>query len=225
MNKLTPTSHAAQEPHTYLQPPPDAPQVAEELQRYKFTLEQYHRLGETDIIDLSLRMELIRGDLVLMAPKGLPHEVCLTRLIRILVQSVGSQAVVRVQSPIIIPPDSEPEPDFTIARLRDDEYMNEHPMAADVHLLIEVSASSLYIDRTIKLALYAEAGVPHYWIFDVNARLLQTYSDPQLLRSGQSDEAYGYTQHQTLSDSQSVTIPDLKDVELPLIDCFQPKTP
>ena len=225
MNKLSATNSPALDAPTDQQNPTVVTQVAEGLQRYKFSLEQYHRLGETDIIDPDIRMELIRGELMLMASKGIPHEVCLTRLNRVLVQKVGSQAVVRVQSPVIIPPDSEPEPDFTIARLRDDDYMNEHPMAADVHLLIEVSASSLYVDRTIKLALYAEAGVPHYWIFDVNARQLQTYSDPQLLRPSQPDEAYAYTQHLTLTDSQQIAIPDLKHVELELIECFQPKMP
>lgn len=199
-------------------PPSDLPQ------RYKFTLEQYHQLGETGIINPDIRLELIRGDLVLMASKGIPHEVCLTRLIRVLVQAVGQQAVVRVQSPVIIPPDSEPEPDFTIARLRDDEYMDEHPQGRDAHLLIEVSASSLYIDRTIKQALYAEAGVEHYWIFDVNARLLEVYSAPQLLRPNEkeADERFGYGSRQIFTDADSISIPGLEKAQVTLMECFPP---
>ncbi len=193
-------------------------------QRFKFSLAQYHRLGETGIIDPDIRMELIRGDLVLMATKGIPHEVCLTRLVRVLLQAVGKQAVLRVQSPVIIPPDSEPEPDFTVARLRDDEYMDEHPQSDDAHVLIEVSASSLYVDRTIKQALYAEAGVEHYWIFDVNARLLEVYSAPQLLRPNETEanERFGYGHKQILTDADSIAIPGLEDAQINLMECFPP---
>jgi Uma2 family endonuclease len=200
------------------------PQAGELPQRYKFTLEQYHQLGETGIINPDIRMELIRGELVLMAPKGTPHEVCLTRLIRVLLRAVGQQAVVRVQSPVIIPPDSEPEPDFTIARLRDDEYLDEHPQGRDAHLLIEVSASSLYIDRTIKQALYAEASVEHYWIFDISARLLEAYSSPQLLcpNAKDTDQRFGYGNTQIFTDADSISIPGLENAQVNLMECFPP---
>ncbi len=126
--------------------------------------------------------------------------------------------------PVIIPPDSEPEPDFTIARLRDDEYLDEHPHGRDAHLLIEVSASSLYIDRTIKQALYAEAGVEHYWIFDVSARLLEVYSAPQLLRPDEknTDERFGYGNKQIFTDADSIAIPGFGNAQVNLLECFPP---
>ncbi len=222
MSKLSPSQPTSNQRPDWLPAAEPAPRPDELPQRYKFTLDDYHRMGEASIIDPSIRMELIRGDLILMAPKGMPHEVCLTRLIRVLTLATGQQALVRVQSPIIVPPDSEPEPDFTIARLRDDEYLGEHPQGKDAHLLIEVSASSLYVDRTIKLALYAEAGVQHYWIFDVEHRLLEVYSEPQLLHPAEPKEKYGYGKKQMLTDADSISIPELSGAMVRLVDCFPP---
>lgn len=224
MSKISSSQPTNNLSHAWLPTVGHESQPSDLPQRYKFTLEQYHQLGETGIINPDIRMELIRGELILMAAKGTPHEVCLMRLNRVLVQAVGQQALVRVQSPVIIPPDSEPEPDFTIARLRDDEYLDEHPQGRDAHLLIEVSASSLYIDRTIKQALYAEAGVEHYWIFDVNARLLEAYSAPQLLHPDEknTDDRFGYGNKQIFTDADSIAIPGLENAQITLKDCFPP---
>lgn len=222
MSKLSPSQTTSSRSPAWLPSAKIAPHPEELPQRYKFTLDDYHRLGEAGIIDPAIRMELIRGDLILMASKGTPHEVCMTRLIRVLSLTVGQQALVRVRSPIIIPPNSEPEPDFTIARLCVDEYLSEHPRGKDAHLLIEISASSLYIDRTIKLALYAEAGVEHYWIFDLNSRLLEVYSEPQMLHPAEPQEKYGYGKKQLISDTQSIAIPGLKNAQVALIECFPP---
>jgi Uma2 family endonuclease len=52
-----------------------------------------------------------------------------------------------------------------------DEVLRSHPkrfIAADVRLAVEVvSPGSRHIDRMHKLAEYAEAGIPHYWIVDI----------------------------------------------------------
>jgi len=50
-----------------------------------------------------------------MAAKGTSHSVCNTKLVRELDRLVGDR-VVRGQEPIILPADSEPEPDVVIAK-------------------------------------------------------------------------------------------------------------
>ena len=50
------------------------------------------------------------------------------------------------QDPIIIPPNSEPEPDVAILKNKDDDYLNSHPAAQDLLLLIEIADSSLKYD-------------------------------------------------------------------------------
>lgn len=71
-----------------------------------------------------------------MVAKGTAHEVCITKLIRELIFLVGNKATIRVQSPIISLSDSKPEPDFTIAVNRYDDYLSNLPIAADILLLI-----------------------------------------------------------------------------------------
>ena len=54
--------------------------------------------------------------------------------------------------------DSEPQPDLEILRRR--SYEEQTPGVEDTLLLIEVAESSLSYDRSVKLRLYAEAGIP-----------------------------------------------------------------
>jgi Uma2 family endonuclease len=81
----------------------------------RFTLVEYHRLIELGFLTEDDRVELIRGELVQRAAKGTAHSVCNSKLVR-LDRLVGDRAVVRGQEPIILPVDSELEPDVVIAR-------------------------------------------------------------------------------------------------------------
>ncbi len=186
--------------------------------KLRFTIEQYHQMSEAGILDPLVRTELLRGDIVTMPAKGTPHEVCLTRLIKFFVVSVGDQAIVRVQSPILLPPDSEPEPDFTIVRLRNDEYTCSHPAPEDILLLIEVSNSSLGIDRGLKLGLYAEYGIENYWIFNVQENQLECYASPVRFAHSHGGE---YQERQVFSKTDSVDVPMLAGVRLELVQIFR----
>lgn len=187
--------------------------------KLRFTIEQYHKMSEAGILDEQVRTELLRGEIVTMTSKGTPHEVCLTRLIKLLIPLIGDQAIVRVQSPILLPPDSEPEPDFSIVKLKDDEYISSHPLADDVLLLIEVSDSSLHVDRGLKLGIYAESGIQHYWIFNVQDKQLETYSMPYLVTG--SEVPAGYRTHATRKPNDAIAVPGLPDVMLNLKHVFK----
>jgi Uma2 family endonuclease len=82
----------------------------------RFTVQEYHRLIELGFLRENDGIELIRGDLVQMAAKGTLHSVCNTKLVRCLDRLIGDRAVVRSQEPIVLSPDSEPEPDIAIAK-------------------------------------------------------------------------------------------------------------
>jgi Uma2 family endonuclease len=47
-----------------------------------------------------------------------------------------------------------------------------------VLLLIEVSDSSLAFDRSVKLPLYARAGIAEFWIVDLKRRVLEVHRNP-----------------------------------------------
>jgi Uma2 family endonuclease len=81
----------------------------------RFTIDEYHRLIELGFLTENERIELIRGELIQITAKGTLHTFSTTRLCRQLDRLLGDNAVVRCQEPIILPSDSEPEPDAVIA--------------------------------------------------------------------------------------------------------------
>ena len=86
----------------------------------KFSLEEYHRLGKLGFFKPDEQLELIRGEIIKMPFKNTPHSVCNTNLWKQVDKLIGDQANIRVQEPIILPADSEPQPDLVIARPQDD---------------------------------------------------------------------------------------------------------
>jgi Uma2 family endonuclease len=166
----------------------------------RFTLEEYHQLTELGFFQTKRRVELIRGELVEMASKGTAHVLCCRKLLQQLPDLLMGQALIQCQDPIILPSASEPEPDFSLIDLA---VGDEKVLAAQVFLVIEVSDSSLEYDRQVKGSLYAEALIPHYWIFNVLDRQLECHSQPQQMASGKWD----YGLRQIFLPPQSVALP------------------
>jgi Uma2 family endonuclease len=144
----------------------------------KFTLEEYHRLGESGFFKPDEQVELIRGEIIRMPFKKTSHSVCNSNLWKQVYKLIGEQAEVRVQELIILPADSEPQPDLVIARRKEDNYFSSHPYPQDILLVCEVSDSTLSYDQDRKLSLYGEDGISDYWIFNLIENHLETYSEP-----------------------------------------------
>jgi len=117
----------------------------------RFSIAEYHRLGELGFFAPDDRIELIRGEIILKATKSTFHSVCNSLLLGNLYPLLRKRAIVRGQEPIILTDDSEPEPDVVIARNRSDNYLSSHPEPADILLVIEVADSTLKYDRITKL--------------------------------------------------------------------------
>jgi hypothetical protein len=155
-------------------------------ERRRFTIEEYERMVETGILTRDDRVELIEGEIVEMSPIGTPHAAFVANLTHLLVHAVGDRGRVWVQGPVRMPPRSVPQPDLALLRPR--SYVREAATMVDVLLVIEVSDTSLRYDRTVKLRLYARAGIPEYWIVDANTETLEMYRSP-------SDERYADQRH------------------------------
>ena len=152
--------------------------MAIQLERHLFTLEEYERMVESGGFNEDSRVELIKGEIVDMSPIGFEHGSGVSRLIMQLVELVKQSAVLWVQSPIQIAPNSRPEPDLLLLRRPDDYGDNRPPTPQDVVLLIEVADTSLKYDRQVKGPLYAGAGIPEYWIVNLQEGVLEVYTDP-----------------------------------------------
>jgi Uma2 family endonuclease len=145
---------------------------------HRFMVTEYHRMAEAGILGEDSRVELIRGQIVAMAPVGAPHLAMVNRLTRLLRGVVGGRGILSVRNPVQLDDGSEPEPDLAVLTPRADDYEMEIPRAQDVLLIIEVADSSLQEDRERKMPLYAESGVPECWLVNLIDRLVEVHRQP-----------------------------------------------
>jgi Uma2 family endonuclease len=147
-----------------------------EVTRRRFTVHDYHRMGEAGILHEDDRVELIEGEIVEMAAIGTRHFSCVNGLNRLLVRGVGDEAIVSVQNPVRLDEHNEPQPDLAVLRVRD--YRESLPTPEDVLLLMEVSDTTLRYDREVKLPLYARAGIREVWILDLPGEVIERHTGP-----------------------------------------------
>jgi Uma2 family endonuclease len=142
----------------------------------KWTIEQYHELVIAGILD-DRRVELLDGDIVEMAPEGMPHAVYCGRSVKYLRTLLGDRAEVRETHPITLPNNSEPEPDVAIVRSPDTQYLAHHPYPEDIFWLIEYSDTTLAKDINAKQRIYAQAGILEYWVVNLQASELVVFRE------------------------------------------------
>lgn len=148
-----------------------------QVQKRILTVQEYHRMGETGILQEDEHLELINGEIIQMTPIGSYHASCVAKLTRLLGQSVADSAIVWVQNPIQVGESSEPEPDIALLKPRLDFYAEHHPRPKDVFLIIEVADTSVEYDRETKLPLYAKAGIPEVWIVNLKGQCIEVYTE------------------------------------------------
>ncbi|MBI2203048.1 MAG: Uma2 family endonuclease [Candidatus Rokubacteria bacterium] len=170
--------------------------MAVTLRRRRFTLDEYHRMGEAGILHEDDRVELIEGEIVEMAPIGSRHAATVARVTAFFTRRLGDRATIWSQNPVVLPAQvSEPQPDIMLLAPRADFYASALPEPHDVLLLIEVADSSLTYDRRTKLPLYARAGVSEAWLIDVDAGRVEIHRSPsggryRDVRSPARDESF-----------------------------------
>ncbi|MFQ5650806.1 MAG: Uma2 family endonuclease [bacterium] len=148
------------------------------IARRLFTVEEYHEMAHSGILTGEDRVELLAGEIVEMSPIGSRHAACVNGLNLMFYASLQGRALVSVQNPVRLSRHSEPQPDLALLKPRDDFYATAHPGPKDVFLVIEVAETSAELDRQTKVPLYAEAGIPEVWIFDLQAREVEVYRKP-----------------------------------------------
>ena len=149
------------------------------LTEHRFTVDEYHRMGEAAIFREDDRVELIRGRIVQMSAIGRRHAGCVNYFTRTLTSLLGERALVSVQNPVILDADGEPQPDVAVLTPRPGDYRDRHPQPADILLLVEVADTTLDYDRDEKLPLYAEAGVREVWLVNLPGDAIELYRDPR----------------------------------------------
>jgi len=143
----------------------------------RFTVDEYHRMIESGILNDEDKVELLEGYVVEKMPRNPPHDVAIQRLIKRLyrIGLVGWE--IRGQSAITLQ-GSEPEPDVVLARGDDDTFANRHPDPSELGVVIEVADSSLTRDQQDKSRIYARASVAVYWIVNLVDSQIEVYTNP-----------------------------------------------
>ncbi len=152
--------------------------LANKTHKFTFTTQHYHLMHEAGVFSESDRLELINGEITEMSPIGRKHATCVARLSALLTTRLDRKAIIWPQNSIILDNGSEPQPDIAILKFRDDFYEEGLPTPSDILLIIEVADSTIAYDREVKAPLYAAAGIPEMWLFDVNKKVIEGYSQP-----------------------------------------------
>ena len=177
----------------------------------RMSLDEFLALGETDE-----RLELFDGVLYLMSTPTKDHQF--------LMRHIGIHLEAFLDD-FDIPPyevhhdittilseglQRAVEPDLVIILAGRDDVGGRIYVEGVPDIVVEILSSDRNHDLRFKRRIYAEAGVPEYWIFDpVNDTVL-----PLELRGG------GYIERPTLSAADTLTTPLLPGLSIPLADIF-----
>ncbi len=144
---------------------------------YRWTRLEYEKMVEIGIFAPEARLELIEGEILKMAAHTSYHAAAITLMQRHLDRIYGLVCHLRVQLPLAISDNSEPEPDLAVVVGSPHDYWHLHPTSA--LLVVEVAYSSLEYDQQYKRDLYARCAIPEYWILNLNDRQLEVYRNPR----------------------------------------------
>ena len=199
-------------PETAAVTPPAAPPPARD--KRKFTVAEYYRMAEVGILHHTERVELLDGEIIVMAPIGIPHAAGVRRMERVLHQALGDAAAISVQNPVRLDDHSEPEPDIALLRFREDDYATAHPGPADTLVAVEVSDSTLAFDREVKSKRYAAAGIPEMWVMNLPGDCLDRLDQPG---------PAGYARHTVFARGENVSPGALPDLAFAVADLLPPR--
>ncbi len=136
----------------------------------RMTIHQYEELARLGVLD-DPRVELVNGFMVRKMTQGLNHTSTLDVIEKLIRDLLPENWYLRAERPVRLPNYDEPEPDLAILRGNPGDYRLRQPGPVDVGLIVEVSDSSLRLDRGDKLRAYARSGIVHYWIVNLVDRL------------------------------------------------------
>lgn len=146
------------------------------LQRHRFSRAQYEQMVDAGVFGPEDRLELLDGEIIDIAPQKSRHATAVRLLEEALRACFGPGYDIRSQLPLALDERSEPEPDIAVVPGSPRDYRDAHPTGA--LLIVEVADATLAYDRIRKLAAYARAGIPEYWILDLNGESLEVCRRP-----------------------------------------------
>ena len=183
----------------------DAAGKSRPLASRKFTVDELVRMADLGILDSDVRVELIDGVLLEMAPTGRPHGNGVSNIARAFWEKCPRNAQVYLGSTVRLSDDTGPQPDVALLRPEASFESENVPRAEDILLVVEVAGSSLRTDRGEKARRYAQSGIPELWIFVLEADEVEVSRQPT---------PEGYADVQIYRRGDTLTIQELPEVRI-----------
>ncbi len=187
---------------------------------FLLSVARYHAMVANGTLTTMDRLELIDGNLVEKMSQNSPHSSTLDRLEVDVRALLPAGWWLRSQKPLSLTR-SVTEPDIAIVRGDRWAFDDRHPEPADFGIVVEVSDSSLWYDRTVKGRLYAEAGIPEYWIVNIEERMVEVYTSPA---PAADPPAYATRTAYAVGQSVPLVLGGTAVAQLPVAD-YLPRTP
>jgi len=178
----------------------------------KISVKDYEKMIDIGIFDGDDRVELLDGVIVEISPKKNKYTIVNYLINEFFQDNFRRQTIIRLQEPIILGDYSEP--DAVLATLSLLKYLDSHPTAADILLVVEVSDTTVTKDRR-KAFNYARAGIVQYLLFNLNTDEIEDYREPS---------ADGYRFKKTHDADASFNLVAFPEVEIKVADLLPPQS-
>ena len=155
--------------------------AAEGFPRRAFTVDDIGRMIDAGIIGEDEKFELVEGEIVMMAAKGVAHERIKSALTIAVVRALpdhltmGVEVTLRLTDTIMLEPDIAVFPK-DLFRKSPGRFAQLDP--GEAHLVSEVAVSSIAYDKGLKARLYARHRVRELWVIDANERITWVHTGP-----------------------------------------------
>lgn len=139
-----------------------------EPRRAKLTVDDFLALSDRGAFEDHARSELIEGEIWVVNAIHSRHaraHAMFTVELGVALKALGSSLVLYSNPSTELSNVSLPEPDVVVAEDTDDRTVS----GPKVRLAVEISDSTLDMDLSRKLRLYARHAIPEYWVVDVAA--------------------------------------------------------
>ncbi len=176
----------------------------------RWSVDEYYKMDELGLFQ-GRRVQLIRGEIIEMAPMGTPHSTAVRLVVSCLRKVFGDGFVIDSQLPLRLGNLDEPEPDVAVIEGDIRDFTDIHPFTA--RLIVEVADSSLKLDRGRKAELYAENGIEEYWIVNLKQRQLEVFRKPIV-----DDETANYAEKLIITEEGFVSPPERPNSKLKVRD-------
>ncbi|MBX9585366.1 MAG: Uma2 family endonuclease [Gemmataceae bacterium] len=193
---------------------PAAP-VADEARPYRYTTPQYRQMHDLGFFD-GVRHEFIGGEVIEMPSQSNEHYGTIEEVRDVMIALFGPNYWVRMQATLDLSPHSLPDPDIAVVAGPPARKAKTNPTTA--LLVIEVSDSRLWYDRSTKASLYAAAGIADYWIVNVPGRQIEIRRDPQ--PDATQEFGHGYATLTTLKQGATASPLALPGAAVPVDRLF-----